>query len=747
MADTRTARHDPAAVREEKAAARDEKLVALHQRLAEQVQQLRTGEDWQRWLTVASKFHSYSFANTIAILATRPDATLVCGYRKWQELGRQVDKGEKGIPILAPVLRRPRRADGHDGAPEPAAIAATNAEPTVDADPEPSVPLGRRRLVGFRLAYVWDVAQTSGEPLPEQPRPQLLAGNAPDGLWDSLVGLVTDHGFTVSRGPCGGANGVTDFLARTVTIRDDVDEAQAAKTLLHESAHALLHNPAGDVPDGAFHCRGLAEVEAESVAWLVASSHGLSADGYTFPYIASWARDVPERTPEQVVAQTGQRVLTAASTILAKTQGLVAAGAEQTAELAKTAKHAEQHTAAVLQRAETMRDHTLGPRHSLQAATVVEVPRGTLLAVHADAADYFRHQLYGSWVPGYLTQRGLGGALDASSPWRIGHAPPGWTTLTDHLRGLGYSDPTLEQSGLATRARTGRLIDRFRDWLIVPVRDLDGRVVGFVGRAHPTARPDVPKYLNSSDTVLYRKHLRVLGWSETRPLWQAGTVPVLVEGPLDAIAVTLAGQGRYAGLAPCGTALSSEQAAALAVAAAKSGRLVVAYDGDPAGRQATDRAFEPLRVAAHALTVQAAALPENADPADLHRNHPEHLVRLLDGAASLVDVVVDHRLDQHAGRLHWAEGKIAAARFGAELVATLPPDQALNQARRVAGRTGLPLKAVTDLLVDQVTRDEPSAPQTARPGRRARAGAQPASPTPLGRPQVSERSASLTRRR
>ncbi len=475
-------------------ATREDRLAALHQRLTDHVRQLRTGEGWLRWLRVASRFHAYSFQNTVAILATRPDATRVGGYRAWQDLGRQVNKGERGIPILAPILRR---------GPTPDATTS----PDDDAEAKP-------RLVGYRIAYVWDVTQTSGQPLPQPPHPALLEGHAPDGLWDSLARLVADAGFTLDRGDCKAANGITDFAARTVRVRDDVDDAQAVKTLAHELGHVLLHDPTGR--DQPFVCRGVAEVEAESVAYLVGTSHGLPTDAYTFPYVATWATGTGGQQPEDVVTATGQRVLQAAGRILTHTQD-AAPAPEQAAHLAARAE-------AVLARTQ-----------ALAAGEPTATQREQLLAVHTDAAAYFETQVMASWVPGYLRERRLAAVLDPASPW---------TGLTDHLRTAGYSDHTIETSGLATRARTGRLVDRFRDRLMLPIRDVDGHVIAFIGRVAPDADSRAPKYLNSPETPLYRKSDAVFGLAETRLFWQAGATPVLVEGPLDAIAVDLASHGQ-----------------------------------------------------------------------------------------------------------------------------------------------------------------------------------------------------------
>jgi DNA primase len=127
-------------------------------------------------------------------------------------------------------------------------------------------------------------------------------------------------------------------------------------------------------------------------------------------------------------------------------------------------------------------------------------------------------------------------------------------------------------------------VDRFRDRLMLPVRDPEGRVIAFVGRAAPDAGGEVPRYLYSPETPLFTKGNVLFGLAESRLRWQSGSTPVLVEGPLGAIAVSLATDGRYAGVAPCGTALSRSQAKSLANAAAIGGRLVVAVDADPAGQ-------------------------------------------------------------------------------------------------------------------------------------------------------------------
>jgi antirestriction protein ArdC len=264
--------------------ATSDKLTAAHNALVEAVESITTGEDWARMLDTASRFHRYSANNVFLIMLQRPDATRVAGYKTWQSLGRQVRKGERGIRILAPCKYRRTEVD-----------AQTGQETTYSG------------IRGFTTTTVFDVAQTDGDELPDV-APTLLAGEAVAGLWDALAAQVKEQGYTLERGDCSGANGCTDHRVRTVRVRDDVSEAQATKTLCHELAHVLLH------PDTTayFQCRGRSEVEAESVAFLVCQTAGLTTDGYSFPYVARWADGDPG-----VVRSTAERVLGASRAILA----------------------------------------------------------------------------------------------------------------------------------------------------------------------------------------------------------------------------------------------------------------------------------------------------------------------------------------------------------------------------------------------------------------------------------------------
>lgn len=304
---------------EEQRAAPDAKLDALHEELTAAVESLVSGEDWKQALEFAARFRARSFNNTLLIFVQHQAAfeagrvpelvpSYVAGFKQWQTLGRQVSKGQSGYMILAPVTGRFATATPK--------VAESWRRLGRFEKPKPGEAV-RSRMVGVRPAYVWDVSQTAGDPIPAPPSPRLLEGEAPDGLWEGIAAQVEAQGFTLVRVPhegmIHGANGLTDFGAKTVAVRENMPDAAQVKTLVHELAHVLLHGP--DNPDATGH-RGIGEVEADSVALMVAAAHGMDTTDYTVPYVLGWAATVPEKSPVEVVQATGERVRKTASVIL-----------------------------------------------------------------------------------------------------------------------------------------------------------------------------------------------------------------------------------------------------------------------------------------------------------------------------------------------------------------------------------------------------------------------------------------------
>ncbi len=308
-------------------ASREAKLEALQEQLSESVAALVTGEDWKRALTFAAQFRGRSFGNSMLIAAQHyaaynegrvpePTPTYVAGFHQWLSLGRSVAKGQHGYGILAPVTGRFASFTPDD--PNSWRRLARSEKPM-------SGEYAGTRMIGVKPAYVWDISQTTGDPVPGLPRPTLLQGEAPSGLWDGLADQITAAGFELrlvsSAATIGGANGLTDFLSREVAVRTDMDEAAQVKTLAHELGHVLLHAPPENAlstelaADATLH-RGIAEVEAESIALMVGAVHGLDTTSYTVPYVSTWAASVAGKSPIEVVQATAERVRSASLGIL-----------------------------------------------------------------------------------------------------------------------------------------------------------------------------------------------------------------------------------------------------------------------------------------------------------------------------------------------------------------------------------------------------------------------------------------------
>lgn len=265
--------------------------------------------------------------------------------------------------------------------------------------------------------------------------------------------------------------------------------------------------------------------------------------------------------------------------------------------------------------------------------------REAVAAAHA----FYREQAAqaDAWVPTYLAERGLGPAAAAAE---VGQAPAEWNGLVDHLRGRGFDDDTMLAAGLARRSENGRVYDLLRDRVIVPMRDADGTVVGFAGRINPTSTDErAPKYVNTPGTDLYRKSEILYGLTEHRQEVSDGALPVLVEGPMDALAVTAASGGRQIGLASGGTSFTDQQATRL-VDLVGDRPIAAAYDPDTAGRKARAAAWEKLDAHGH-HQLTAPALDDGLDPADyVKTGRAAELASVLDRAPAMIDVLVEEQL-------------------------------------------------------------------------------------------------------
>ena len=329
-------------------------------------------------------------------------------------------------------------------------------------------------------------------------------------------------------------------------------------------------------------------------------------------------------------------------------------------------------------------------RHQLErrdqiAASPVPIER--LVRINEVTTAYFQACLPDSWATPYLDQR-LHSDPATLEPLRIGYAPDSWTGLITHLRRLGVTDEEMLTAGVATTASTGRLIDRFRDRLVVPLVH-DQQVLGFVARRNPQFGDDDghgPKYLNTAATPLFAKGDQLYIAGELAD----DTTPVLVEGPLDAIAVTLAGEGRHVGVAPLGTSLTEAQVAQLH----EHGRApVVATDADLAGQVAAERDYWLLTL--YNLDPTHAVLPEGTDPADLVASgQAAGLADAITHARPLADSLIDERLDHLEGA--------GAALDAVRVLAAQPAERWIAGTEHIAERTGLPPTLLRSALASMV---------------------------------------------
>ena len=343
-------------------------------------------------------------------------------------------------------------------------------------------------------------------------------------------------------------------------------------------------------------------------------------------------------------------------------------------------------------------------------ATAV-VGRDRLIELNAQAAAFFTDHYSRGWAPGYLHER-LGTDLTSDPRVTPGYAPAGWTALVDHLGGLGATEEELLAAGLAQRARTGALIDRFRDRLTFPIHDVDGAIRGFIARRNPSAPDDGyagPKYLNTPGTDVYRKGEHLLGLYENRVALAAGAVAAVVEGPLDAIALTLAGAGQTVGVATLGTALTEQQADLLRPQILTGGPgILVATDNDLPGQQAAERIYWQLTTRGD--DPRRLALPDGLDPADLfHRDGATGLRTAIETSSSLADTLLDARLTRAFHELSTSDIHAALRDVGAIIVA-LPPSRWLAHIDRVTEALGVPPGTVHRAVLD-------TDPIAATPGR------------------------------
>lgn len=252
---------------------------SIMQNLETGVAELFTSERYQEYLKTMSKFHNYSFNNTLLIAMQRPDATLVTGYRNWQSMGRQVKKGEKGITIIAPAPIKRK---------EEQAVLDHDQKPVIGPDGKPKTEEVEVTLPCFKAITVFDIEQTTGEPI-QTLAPEILTAAVED--FDLFLQAIREISPVPIRFDAieGSANGYYHNLDKEIVIKKEMSQSQTLKTAIHETAHARLHDKEIMESQGIEKDRLTKEVEAESVAYCVCSAFELDTSEYSFPYIAGWS--------------------------------------------------------------------------------------------------------------------------------------------------------------------------------------------------------------------------------------------------------------------------------------------------------------------------------------------------------------------------------------------------------------------------------------------------------------------------
>ena len=261
-----------------------EKLKEITDRLEQGITELFESERYREYLRVMSKFHNYSFNNTLLIAMQKPDASLVAGFSAWKNnFGRNVMKGQKGIKIIAPspykVKQEMKKIDPH------------TQQPIIGKDGKPVTEEKEITIPAYKVVSVFDVSQTEGKELPDIAVDE-LTGDV-ERYRDFFAALEKTSPVPIGFEQIpGSSHGYYHLEDKRIAIQEGMSELQTLKTAIHEIAHAKLHDIDLNAPENEQQPRvdrRTREVEAESVAYTVCQHYGLDTSDYSFGYVAGWS--------------------------------------------------------------------------------------------------------------------------------------------------------------------------------------------------------------------------------------------------------------------------------------------------------------------------------------------------------------------------------------------------------------------------------------------------------------------------
>lgn len=304
-----------------------QRVQELTDKLEQGLQDLFNSDSYRNYLSTMSKFHNYSFNNTLLIAMQKPDATLVAGYKAWQKnFERHVNKGEKAIRILAPAPYKIKE--------ERDKIDPVTQELLLDKDGNPQKEEVEITIPAFRAVSVFDLSQTDGKPIPELTAKELLSDV--EGYQDMIRAVEAISPVPIELEEIAGdSKGYYDREAKRIAVQENMSESQTLKTMIHEVAHSKLHSKEVEQDEQMRKDRNTKEVEAESVAYTVCQHFGVDTSDYSFGYIAGWSsgRDTKElRSSMDTIRRTASELITGIEEQLQELQRDREVSQEQTKE-------------------------------------------------------------------------------------------------------------------------------------------------------------------------------------------------------------------------------------------------------------------------------------------------------------------------------------------------------------------------------------------------------------------------------